>query len=48
MQWPVEIPTRAIVMMAAGFVLRGVEFISWKNQARFHEMNRFPLFRKCF
>jgi hypothetical protein len=37
-----------MAMMAAGFVLRFAEFISWKIQARFHEMNWFPLFRECF
>ncbi len=50
MTWPVDCDreTRAIVMMAAGFVLRGADFISWKNQTVFHEMTRFPLFREGF
>jgi hypothetical protein len=43
-----EDPDRPIVMMVAGFLLRCAEFISWKNQASFHETNWFPLFRECF
>lgn len=46
--WKVILKPAFIVMMDAGFVLRGAEFISWKNQAAFHEMNRFPLLHECF